>query len=261
MKKLLTAALKAVYRYPFLPGAILAIALIVFASNPVCEAEELQADAHAFLSGPVGEQVSFEKERTSSGFNREALAKAAHIILKKDFSQLSYEDVRSTALFVIDAADEAGIDPFVALAVIFQESRFKSVTGDGGAACGIGQQHPKFSILWNLGGSKTVREECEKLMHPQYAAKVLAHHLSIIKKRAPNLRKYVYQYNGAWHKRGRHWWHTHFKWRCLIEQAYDREVRQQNLDARLAADLKGSYKWWRQELAAMKTVKGDTRVD
>jgi hypothetical protein len=261
MKKLLTTALRAVYSYPFIPGMVLTILLLLFVSSPVCEALELSEDAHTYLTGPVGELEERNPVWTIHGFHREALAKATHLILKKDGSRMSYEDMRTTALFVIDAADDEGIDPFVALAVVFQESRFKSVKGDGGAACGIAQQHPKFSIYFPTAPDRSREKECERLMHPEYAAKVLAHHLTRIQNSSMNLRQDVYRYNSAWHKRGRHWWHTHFKWRCLIEQAYDREVHQQSLDARLASDIKGSYKWWRQELAAMKTSKGDTRVD
>jgi len=253
MMKLVRTAGTAVYRYPFIPAVILSLILVLVQVH-VC-AEETPQNAHQFMRGPAGATAADYKQHTSTGFDRETLVYATYLTLKTDHSRQTHEDIRTTALMVIDAADARGIDPFVALAVIIQETRFTSVGGDGGNACGIGQQHAKFSISWKTSTARSVREECKSLMNPQFAATVLAEHLSIIKKRSPNLRNSVYQYNGDWDKRGEGWWHGHFKWRCLIEQYYDLEVRRRGLLAARAADLKGSYKWWRVRLASRATPK------
>ncbi len=246
MKKLFETSGDILYRYPFIPAAVLSF-IAVLALGVLCDAAELPRTAHTFLTGPAGAVSEPSPSRTSQGFDREALAYATHRALKADHSQQTYEDVRAIALLVIDAADRRGIDPFVALAVVIQESRFSSVKGDGGHACGMAQQHARFSIKWeNFSTSKTVREECGKLMTPQYAAEALAEHLHIIQSRRPDLRKYVYAYNSRWDQRGEIWWHEHFKWRCYVEEYYDRRVHAKQLSAALASDLKGSYAWWKR---------------
>lgn len=58
------------------------------------------------------------------------------------------------------AANAAGIDPYLAVAVIWQESRFQNVSGDGGASLGYMQIMPK----WHKERMK--RLNCSDLMVP-----------------------------------------------------------------------------------------------
>lgn len=140
------------------------------------------------------------------------MAKAVFAVLRYDGSKLELEEVAPIVDAIIEAAEKANIDPATALTVVFLESRFKPSMGDGGNACGIAQQHARFSVDWNLGGAldqfpdihdpkwlrkAQVEYECEMLIKDtDYAINVLIHHLSYLQKRFGPIRKSVWMYNG-----------------------------------------------------------------
>jgi hypothetical protein len=177
----------------------------------------------------------------------EALSKAVYAALKYDGFKKSYAEVAPVIRKVIRAAEDAGIDPLIMVTVVFMESRFRpEAMGDGGRACGLGQQHPDFSMTWGLSDTQQRFEEvripearrqrrfayeCDLLKNPDYALKVLVHLLNTIKERAPNLRVSVCRYNEGPYApcegRGLFYLRKHEWWRELIRVAYDRILSKQ----------------------------------
>lgn len=245
-------------RYPFMPGLLLIVILVViFTLSPESFAAHVEQTPHDFRPGFAEVQ---DRSQTSGGFHKEAISRSVYAALKHNGARKSYEHYRWLILKVVDAASEHDIDPFVAVTVVFQESRFiEEIKGDGGRACGMAQQHARWSVAWKLADSESVKQECEGLLSADYSARVLMHHLGLIKGRTGDLRRYVYQYNGSWDGRGFRYWGNHIYWRVAIERAYDRMLSRDNIEAKRADSLRRSHRYWitkwRQERKARKALK------
>lgn len=233
------------------------IAMVTLQSG-VCDAAEPGQipTPHSFLavsvSGLSMSKPVVESTTTHQGFDKESLIIAAYKTLKADHSKLTYEEVRPLVEKVIAVTDANELDVFVVLALLMQESRFQArAKGDRGHACGIAQQHARFSMKWKISTSKTEDEECDKLLDVDYALSRLAYLLVSMKKRAPNLRQEICRYNeGPWAPcglRGDMYWQKHVKWRRYLEIYYDRDVVARKLDdVTYARDLRDSYAWYRK---------------
>lgn len=182
----------------------------------------------------------------NSKLDPELLSKAVYAVLRYDSDKRTYEEVAPLIRGVIRAADAAGIDPVLAVTVPFVESRFRAeAVGDGGNACGMGQQHARFSMDWATSPTpgmfkdtpneharkvKRIRHECGLLASADgvYATKVLIQNLSGINKRTRGeLEKYVWWYNGY----ANPWMSTFTTWRRLIDGTYGRLVEAERLKA------------------------------
>jgi len=186
----------------------------------------------------------------------EALSRAVFAALKYDGFKKPYEEVGPIIRKVILSAEDAGIDPLIAVTLVFMESRFRpDAVGDGGRACGLGQQHPDFSMNWGLSDTldrfdevriaearrqRRFNYECNLLKDPDYAMKVMLHLLNKIKERAPNLRVSVCRYNegpfAPCEGRGLFYLRKHEWWRELIRVAYDRILSKQEQEAARESD-------------------------
>jgi len=255
---------------------------------PKAHAEDMSHDntAHQFETGPVVPQtvgsgearvgsVEARAPRTEDvarigGVDRYALAQAVWSVLRYDSSKLEFEEVRPIVELIIEESEGAGIDPFIAVTIVFLESRFKvKATGDGGRACGMAQQHAKFSMKWGLSNTMSqfqdVRDptkrfraqhdyECELLRDPVYATKVMIYHLQIIERRAKPLTRYVWFYNGR-----ENYLTKHLYWKGQTEDVYDRILEKRaasKAQATLEAEIRATHTALEAE---MKTSQGLAR--
>lgn len=184
--------------------------LLTFSVPQTASAEFVERHAHSMISPPSVDTDGATGESGAS--DDEMLAWAMFAVLRYDHSNKTKQEVVDLAVPIIEAAREADIDPYTALTVVFLESRFEpAAVGDGGNACGMAQQHARFSIDWKLSKAHAlyknvshdkkrrrlrVRHECRMLQHPEYATKVLIHHLSYLQRRFGNIEKSVWMYNG-----------------------------------------------------------------
>jgi len=175
-------------------------------------------------------------------FDAEALSRAVYAVLRYDSDKRPYEEVGPLIRKVILAAQNANLDPFVMVTLVFMESRFRpDATGDGGLACGMAQQHAEYSMEWGLSDVKQKfthmrvddaryqrqrRYECDLLKTPDYAMKVLVYVLRLIKTRVTDLDKEICRYNeGPFARckgRGLYYQKKHEWWRDTIKVTYDR---------------------------------------
>ena len=172
-----------------------------------------------------------------STVDRDLLAQAVYHTLRYDSAKVTYKELAPVVIRLITAADNAGVDPFIATTVVFQESRFRTyASGDGGRACGMGQQHARFSMLWGLSDTMTrhtdnkarVKHECALLKNHTYATTVLVHHLVGIDKRTNGkLERYAWWYNGYPDR----WMPKHQRWKAIIKRTYDRLVARDDAKA------------------------------
>jgi hypothetical protein len=225
----------------------------VLTLSPYAHAEFLSgSQAHRFLSGPMLAssapspvelvRIPARKGRLPS-VDRDALVVAVYSTLRYDSSKKSKEEIAPLVLKVVDSAEKEGIDPFIAVAIIFVESRWETkAIGDGGRACGMAQQHARFSSAWDISDSsekflevkdaklrkkKRIQYECDLLTRPDYSVKALLYHLSYIRKKSGNLSKHVWWYNGREAYLRKYGW-----WKTLIETSYERVLRKKALEKR-----------------------------
>ena len=191
-----------------------------------------------------------KKERIDT----ELLARAVFAVLRYDSDRRPFSLTGPLIRKVIMTAQNANIDPFVMVTLVFMESRFKpDALGDGGLACGLAQQHSEYSMLWEISDAKKQythmriedarvkrqrRYECERLKDPEYSMKVLVHVLKVIMSRAPDLDKSICRYNEGPYApckgRGLFYLKKHEWWRDTIKVTYDRLLDKVNKPAEVA---------------------------
>lgn len=196
-------------------------------------ASEDQKDAHTYLKGP-----SFHQKSKKIFVSKEdhALALAMYSVLRYDSSELTKEQSTRLATKIIEASKKVNIDPFSALTIVFLESRFRvNAIGDGGNACGLAQQHARFSVHWPVSDNflfkkkdsdedkrRKIKEECKELAtNPDYAIDVFMYHLSFLRKRFGPMYKNAWRYNGK-----QEYMRKFSYWRKTLKKTYQKVLEQ-----------------------------------
>ncbi len=208
---------------------VIAVLIITIGGRPA-SAEMQRETAHT----PFPVSATRVKAATATPYvtviDKEALVDAVYAALKYDSSKLTRETVQPLVYIVAIESEKQGVDPLDAVTIIFIESRWTiGAVGDGGRACGMAQQHARFSSKWSVSSTPNISKECTRLKNPIYAARVLAFHLKYIKTKSSRYRGSYKQH--IWWYNGRQRYQDKYEmWREAIRRAYVISVKRRKND-------------------------------